>query len=159
MKNSQVTEVSFYHLTKTPFEKALPNLLEKIISSGSRAVITLDNKDNLLNINNFLWSFSTNRVVPHGIKEDGFEKDQPVYLTVEDENPNSADVIVLADGKETDFIKKFSKCVDIFDGNNPETLENARKRWKKLSKSPDFTLTYWKQSEKGGWESESAKNL
>ena len=34
-----MTEIGFYHLTRTPLERALPQLLEKIHGSGARAIV------------------------------------------------------------------------------------------------------------------------
>jgi len=148
-----MTEISFYQLTKTPLNKALPQLLEKILSSGNRAVLIAKKEENLKDIDTFLWSYSTIRVVPHGTKEDGYSEEQPVYLTLNEENPNNSDVLVMTGGSEPNFIKSFSRCLDIFDGNNEEELSMARERWKKYSNSnEDLTLSYWKQNEKGSWE-------
>ena len=36
-----MVEIAFYQLRRTPLEKALPQLLEKVLESGRRAVVPL----------------------------------------------------------------------------------------------------------------------
>lgn len=152
-----MTELGFYHLTATPLEKALPKLLLKILEGGNKAVLLADNEERLNNMNRLLWVFSTNKIIPHGVKKDGFMEDQPVYLTLEEENPNDSDVLLILGGREPEFLNKFSRCIDIFDGNDNNEVEMARERWKKYKakKGKDtLQLVYWKQDEKGSWQKE-----
>lgn len=146
-----MTEISLYHLTKTPLEKALPPLLLKVLENGNRAVLLVRNEHKLLELDNLLWTFSTNKLVPHGMKDDGFEDEQPIYLSLSEENPNNANVVVVTDGRKPSHMNKFSRCLDIFDGNNEEELDMARERWKSY-KAEGYSLTYWKQNDQGGWE-------
>ena len=44
-----------------------------------------------------------------------------------------------------------SKLLYMFDGNIPQQLEFARKKWK-LYQGKGHTLTYWQQNISGGWE-------
>ncbi len=145
------TEISFYQLTATDMRKSLPSLLEKVLSSGKRAVLLAANESRLKEFDDMLWTFSTNRVVPHGTPSDNYKEDQPVYLTIDEENPNKADVLVVVDGQKPKFIKDFVRIIDIFNGRSENDLTAARERWKEY-KTKDFTLTYWKQDDKGSWE-------
>jgi DNA polymerase-3 subunit chi len=38
-------KINFYHLTQTPIGKALPRLLEKVVTAGMRAVVLLEDDD------------------------------------------------------------------------------------------------------------------
>ena len=40
-----MTDIGFYHLTATPLEKALPKLLEKVLSSNMKALVLVDDKE------------------------------------------------------------------------------------------------------------------
>ncbi len=146
-----MTEVSFYHMTRSPLDKVLPQLMLKLINSGNRAVLLASDGAMLQEADALLWRFSTNKVVPHGTKEDGFTEEQPVYLTLQEENPNNANMLVVIGGAEPEYIDKFDRCLDIFDGNNEAETAQARSRWQKY-KEQDMELTYWQQNPKGAWE-------
>lgn len=145
-------DISFYHLTSSPLEKALPALMEKLVQSGKRAVLMADNEELLKRIDQFLWTFSTNRFVPHGMKEDGYEEKQPIYLTSEEENPNKAEILVTVGDVEPDFRESFSRWLVVFDGANDVELNAMRQKWKTLNAQESHTLAYWKQGDDGKWQ-------
>jgi len=150
-----MTEVSFYHLTKSDLRRALPSLLEKVLESGKRSVLLVSNEEKLQEIDSMLWTFSTNRFIPHGTFAEDYKADQPVYLTTTEENPNKAEILVIVDGAKPEYVKKFDRVLDIFDGNDEEAANSARERWRSYKKDM-FELKYWQQSEKGAWEAKAA---
>jgi len=91
-------EVSFYHLTRRKLEQALPVLLEKSLARGWRVAVQARDAKRLQNLDDFLWSFEPTKFLPHGTKSDGAPETQPIYLTIEGDNPNAADVRFLIDG-------------------------------------------------------------
>lgn len=140
-------EVAFYHLTVTPLEKALPKLVEKIYVNGLRALIICDNQERMEALNNVLWTFSQSAFIPHGYVGDAMR--HPIWLSLSPENVNKADVVIVLNGT---MIPKgiFSRCMDMFDGNNPEAVHQARERYKTY-REEGLNLAYWKQNEKGAW--------
>jgi len=146
-----VTEVLFYHLQNAPLERVLPQLLEKSLERGWRANVRAGGPERLEALNGFLWTYSDDSFLPHGTKEDGPAEAMPVYLTVEDENPNNAHVLFLVDGAEPSDLGSYERCVLMFDGRDEAALATAREHWKKL-KSEGHDATYWQQSEQGRWE-------
>lgn len=145
------TKINFYHLTKTPLEKALPKLLEKVLASGDRTVVKANDNDRVEKLNKDLWTYTTKFFLPHGSKNDSNHSRQPIYLTDEDENPNGSKVLAVVDNAEASEIKNFDKCLYIFNGLETEQVSKARNRWK-IYKDEGFELVYWKQNEKGGWQ-------
>jgi DNA polymerase-3 subunit chi len=146
-------EISFYHLTTTKFVNALPKILDKIVSSQKRAVIVFPDEQKMDEMNLYLWSFSTKTVIPHGSSKDEFKEEQPVYLTVSNDNPNGASIVVVPVTMDYDKLNEFEKCLFIFDGNDENELSLAREKWKRF-KEADYSLTYWKQDIKGAWQKE-----
>ncbi len=61
-----MTRVDFYHLQSSPVERALPQLLERIIASGNRAVVLAASQDRIEVLANVLWTFDPNSWLPHG---------------------------------------------------------------------------------------------
>jgi len=146
-----VTEIRFYHLQRTPLDRALPRLVSKVLASGSRAVIVLGSEERVAQIDAALWTFDPNSFLPHGTARDGRPADQPVWLTTEDENPNGAGVLILADGATSAHVAEFDKCLEVFDGNDSGAVAAARERWRAY-KDAAHPLTYWQQDESGRWK-------
>ena len=146
-----MTEISFYHLLHTPLERALPKLVEKVLESGARAVIRTGSPERAEALSNALWTFDQASFVPHGTVRDGNGARQPVWITPEDENPNGADILILTDGATTPAFAGFRRCLEMFDGRDEDAVADARRRWSDY-KSGDHDLTYWQQTEQGGWE-------
>ncbi len=66
-----MTEIGFYHLTRTPLERALPQLLEKIHGSGARAVVMTGSAERVDALNAALWTYEAASFLPHGAARDG----------------------------------------------------------------------------------------
>jgi len=146
-----VTEVSFYHLLHTPLDRALPKLIQKVLESGARAVIRTGSAERAEALSSVLWTFDQNSFLPHGTARDGNADRQPVWITPDDENPNGADILVLTDGAAAGDIAAWCRCLEMFDGRDDAAVAEARRRWSDY-KAADHELTYWQQTERGGWE-------
>ena len=146
-----MTEVLFYHLQNAPLEQVLPQLLERALARPWRAVVKVGNPERLEALVNQLWTFREDSFLPHGTREDGPGEAQPIFLTVEDENPNGAQVIFLVDGAAPGNVSGYERCVLMFDGRDETAVAEAREHWKRL-KDEGHEATYWQQSEQGRWE-------
>jgi DNA polymerase-3 subunit chi len=145
-----MSSINFYHLTRNTLKEALPRLLEKILEHGLRAVVIADSQERVEEITSNLWTYTPLSFLPHGNKKDGFEKDQPIWVTSDFENPNQAQILVLTYDVIPHGIEEYDRCLDVFDGNNAESLSKARQRWKEYKKQ-GHEVVYWKQDEKGIW--------
>jgi len=143
-----MTEIRFYHLTRKTLEQALPELLEKTLARGSRAVVMAGSAERAEALTQHLWTYNPGRFLPHGNARDGNAAMQPVWLTDADERPNGADFLFLTDGAESAHLGDYSRVCDIFDGNDEQALSAARRRWAEAKKD-GHTLAYWQQTEKG----------
>ena len=90
-----MTEVRFYHMLSKRLEKALPEIVAKAIERQSRVVIKAGSRERVEALDTVLWTDDPASFLPHGFIKDGFESEQPVWLTTNDENPNSATVLIL----------------------------------------------------------------
>ena len=146
-----MTQIGFYHLLNTPLEAVLPRLLRKALDQGMRALVMAPSAERVRALDGALWVFDQGSFLPHGTAEEGRAEDQPIYLTATEENPNGAGLLVLTDGLEPGFIGGFERCLDLFAGNDEQAVAAARGRWKRL-KDAGHELTYWQQTERGGWQ-------
>ena len=146
-----MAEVGFYHLLHLPLERALPKLLEKVLEHGHRVIVLAGSKDRVEILNTILWTYEETSWLPHGSAGDGSPEAQPIFLTAEEKNPNGADVLVTVDGRQPTKTEGFERILDMFDGQSKDLVFAARQRWRTY-KDLGFTMTYWQQSETGGWE-------
>ncbi len=146
-----MTEIAFYHLTRSPLEAVLPKLLERTQAAGKRALILAGSAERVEALNAHLWSYDQNSWLPHGSAKDGNGPEQPIWLTETDENPNGAEFLFLTDGMAAADPGNFERCFDLFDGHDEQAVAAARTRWRAL-KEAGHELTYWQQNEQGKWE-------
>ena len=146
-----MTEVRFYHLTRTALEAALPQMLEKTLERGQRALVMAGSEARVEALTAQLWSYSDQSFLPHGSAKDGHAEDQPIWLTLDDEVPNGASVLFLTDGATSQRIDAYARCAILFDGNDPAAVAAARAQWTDL-KGEGHELSYWQQNERGGWQ-------
>jgi DNA polymerase III subunit chi len=143
-----MTEIGFYHLTRSTLAQALPQLLARTLAAGQRALVLGSNGAGLDALSTALWAQPG--WLPHGLASDGDPDLQPIWLTTEAEPLNGARYLFLVDGAETDRLKDYDRAFDLFDGNNPESVAAARTRWK-AAKDAGHTLAYWQQTE-SSWQ-------
>ncbi|MFP4127336.1 MAG: DNA polymerase III subunit chi [Alphaproteobacteria bacterium] len=144
-------EVGFYHLTRTRLDEALPQLLEKALARGLRAVLVARDGDQLRRLDELLWTFRPDSFLAHGTAATGYPERQPIFLARAIENPNGAAVLVLVDGLMPPADLPFARVVDLFDGGDEAAVAAARERWREWRARGRATLVYWRQRAEGGW--------
>jgi len=145
-----MTELLFYHLQNQPLERVLPSLLERSLERGWRVVVQCASEERVEALDAHLWAFRDDSFLPHGTSRDS-AADQPILLTVQDDNPNGAAVRFLLDGAPVPAdAGGYERIVLLFDGTDPDAVAAARERWK-AAKQEGFAVTYWQADEHGRW--------
>lgn len=145
------TEVFFYHLERAPLERVLPELLEKSLERGWRAVVQSGSQERLEALDTALWTYREDSFLPHGTTGFGYADRQPVYLTTGEDNPNGAAIRFLVDGAEAGDLEGYERAVYLFDGRDEDAVTRARVQWK-AAKDSGLAVTYWQQDAGGRWE-------
>ncbi|MEP9388979.1 DNA polymerase III subunit chi [Mesorhizobium sp. KR9-304] len=146
-----MAEVLFYHLTESTLQDALPGLLERSLGRGWRAVVqtgTVERRDAL---DAHLWSFRDDSFLAHGTDREPHATEQPVLLTITDDNPNGAQIRFLVDGTAPVDLSAYERAVFLFDGHDAAQVEAAREHWK-VMKAGGHDVTYWQQTADRRWE-------
>lgn len=151
MSEAEPTEVLFYHLERAPLERVLPQLLERTLERGWRAVVQASTPERLDALDTLLWTYRDESFLPHGTAREGDAERQPVFLTTTDENPNGANIRFLVDGADAADLESYQRAIYLFDGRDAEAVERARLQWT-AAKDAGHGVTYWQQSERGKWE-------
>jgi len=147
-----MTEILFYHLTERTLDQVLPGLVEKSLQREWKVVVQAGSSERVETLDSLLWTYRDESFLPHGSTRDGTEGHQPVWLTTENDNPNSANIRFLVDGADLDETDKYERLVYMFDGHDNTAVEHARARWKFHKDQESVEQTYWQQTPNGGWE-------
>lgn len=146
-------EVWFYHLERTGLDQALPELLEKTLARGWKALVRTAEPARVEHLDGWLWSYRDESFLPHAPAAEPNAARQPVLLTTGFENPNGADALFLVDGAEPGDLVAFTRCVVLFDGADEAQLAGARALWGRI-KGLGHPVSYWKQQGRG-WEKQA----
>lgn len=148
-----MAEVWFYHLERSEPEQVLPELLEKTLARGWRALVRAVADERLERLDGWLWRYRDESFLPHGLAGEPQAERQPILLTTETENPNSAQALFLLDGAEFGEIGGYARCVVLFDGRDDQALVRARGQWSQ-AKGRGYSCSYWRQTARG-WEKQA----
>lgn len=147
------TEVWFYQLERTGLEQALPELLEKTLARGWRAIVRARAPERIEHLDGWLWTYRDESFLPHAPANEPGAARQPILLTTGFENPNRADALFLIDAAEPGALEGYARCVVLFDGADETQLATARAQWSAV-KAQGFPASYWKQQARG-WEKQA----
>jgi DNA polymerase-3 subunit chi len=147
-----MTEVLFYHLQDMVLENVLPPLLEKSLERGWRVVVQSTSEERADALDAHLWTYRDDSFLPHTTWRAGDVSDQPIVLTVEPGNPNSAKIRFLVDNAALpEDSASYERLVLVFNGDDGEAVAAARGAWTEC-KSRGFEVTYWQADERGRWQ-------
>jgi len=146
-------EVWFYHLERSGLDEVLPELLEKTLARGWRAVVRTRERDRIDHLDGWLWSYREDSFLPHGPDDEPGAARQPVLLTTGFDNPNEADALFLIDGADEGELTGYTRCIVLFDGRDEAALAKARTQWRSV-KAKGLPASYWRQQAKG-WEKQA----
>jgi DNA polymerase-3 subunit chi len=147
-----MTEVLFYHLQDMVLENVLPPLLEKSLERGWRVVVQSTSEERADALDAHLWTYRDDSFLPHATWRAGDASDQPIVLTVEPGNPNSAKIRFLVDNAALpEDSASYERLVLVFNGDDGDAVAAARSAWSEC-KSRGFEVTYWQADERGRWQ-------
>lgn len=143
------TEVWFYHLEHGTIEQALPELLEKTLAKGWRAMVRSTDPERLEQLDSWLWRYRDEAFLGHGRSGTANAARQPILLTEGEEPENGAQALFMLD-EPPRGLDAFERCIVLFEGRDEVALARARGLWSSY-KAAGSTVAYWKQQETRGW--------
>ncbi len=150
-----MAEILFYHLKGQTPEQVLPALLAKSLERGWRVVVQASSDERVEALDAHLWTWRDDSFLPHGTWRDAEAAEQPIVLTVNEENPNGATVRFLVDGASmSGDAAGYERIVLLFDGEDPDAVDAARARWNE-AKAAGAEVTYWQADKNGRWRRQS----
>ena len=148
--SQSATEIWFYHLERSSLDQVLPELLEKTLGRGWRALVLLRDPQLIADLDERLWTWRPDSFLAHGQAGDERAAQQPILLSVTADNLNGAQALFIVDGAELGDVSAYARCLVLFDGRDETAVARAREQWKQV-KATGSTASYWRQTEEGGW--------
>ncbi|MBW0157874.1 DNA polymerase III subunit chi [Sedimentimonas flavescens] len=146
----------FYHVTQSPVEEVVANLLQRALGQGWRVELRGTDAARMDWYDQRLWLGGDEAFLPHGLAGGPHDDLQPVLLTTAPK-PEGMQAIMALDGAEVslDEIAQKERVWILFDGRDQQALERARAQWRDLT-GAGASAQYW--SEEGGrWEKKAEK--
>lgn len=154
----------FYHLTRAPLEVTLPMLLGKARGAGWRVELRGTDADRMNWIDQKLWLGPDDGFLPHGVAGGEHDADQPILLTTAagpeaakgSVAANAPGCVMAVDGAPVspEEVNARERVCILFDGNDPEAVDVARRQWKQLADA-GCAAQYWSE-ESGRWEQKAS---
>ena len=146
-----MTEILFYHLQGQKLEGVLTPLLEKSLERGWKVIVQGASEERIEALDAHLWTYRDDGFLPHGTWREQDAAQQSVLLTVNDGNPNQANVRFLIDGAPVPAdAGAYQRIVLLFNGEDEDAVLAARSQWTD-AKAKGFEATYWQPDEQGRW--------
>jgi DNA polymerase III subunit chi len=146
-----MTDILFYHLQGQKLEGVLPALLEKALAKGWRVIVQGGAEERIDALDAHLWTYRDDGFLPHGTWREPDAPLQPVLLTVNEGNPNNAQVRFLIDGAAMPAeTADYQRIVLLFDGEDENAVATARTQWSE-ARARGVAATYWQPDENGRW--------
>ena len=143
-------EFWFYHLEASTVEGVLPGLLEKTLQKGWKALVKLPEAQ-LSEMDDYLWAYKDDSFLPHGRDDEPMADQQPITLSAAAKTAEGHQAVFLLGGAEIENMGGVERCMVMINGRSEADVIKERSRWKAL-KAKGATLSYWQQTDRGGWE-------
>ncbi|MFZ5746224.1 MAG: DNA polymerase III subunit chi [Pseudomonadota bacterium] len=141
--------VDFYHLTRAPLARVLPQIAEKVLAGGGRLLVVAGDQSEQAMLDQLLWSWSPESFLPHARMGAGDDSLQPVLIADTPVAANGARNVAIVDGVWRDAALEFDRAFHFF---TEDRIAEARAAWRALSARDGVERLYWKQDENGRWQ-------
>ncbi|MDF1621328.1 DNA polymerase III subunit chi [Pseudothioclava nitratireducens] len=141
---------NFYHITESPVEEVVRNLLSRAHAQGWRVEMRGRDAGRMDWFDQRLWG-GGDSFLPHGRAGGPHDALQPILLTTAP-GTEPVEAVLSVDGAEVtpEEIAARERVWILFDGHDQAALQHARTQWKALT-AAGAQAAYWAE-EGGRWE-------
>ena len=125
-----MTKAYFYTLHKPEKALHLCRLAQKYLLQGMRVLISVDDENQAVTLDRFMWSWDENSFVPHVYDNGAVDcLDEPVVIVSKETNPNGAQVLIMGRPLSMAFVRRFDIVIDFAELYNEESAAASRQRF------------------------------
>lgn len=150
-------EINIYELTKTPWTKAFPKLVETISSKGNKVVVLCKNSESMQEMDGLLWTFEQLSFLPHVTENDKMIEETPVLLVANDNSKAKefSNIYALSNLEiPGEFHTQPGKFLLMYESQN-EMQKSMVEQTEKIANDRGMKISKFIQTEKGWGKVES----
>ena len=124
------TRVSFIKLKKPEKARHLCELAERFHEQGKRVLITVNDDNQGVTLDQFMWTWKKGSFVPHCFDNGAVDcLEEPVAIVTDEHNPNGAQVLVMGKPCSPAFMRQFNMVFDFAELYDESLATSSRQRY------------------------------
>lgn len=125
-----MARVEFIRLKKPEKARFLCELSEEFLAGNQRVLIVVQDDNQGVTLDRFMWSWKKGSFIPHAYDNGAVECiDEPIVITTLQENPNGANVLVMGQPCNLEFMRRFELIIDFAELHDDRLAEASRQRF------------------------------
>jgi len=126
-----VTRVEFVKLDRPEKARHLCELAEEYFLRGERVLVMVEDDNQGVTLDQFMWVWKKGSFVPHVYDNGSMEcLDEPVVITVREENVNGARVLIAGRPCTLEFVRQFQTVIDFAEIHDVALRDASRERFR-----------------------------
>jgi len=126
-----LTEIRFAKLERQEKAKLLCQLTEKYFTQGVRVLISVQDDNQAVALDRFLWTWDKGTFLPHSFYNGSVDcLEEPIVISVRENNPNGASVLIMGQACSFEFIRQFDLAIDFAEVYDKQLAGQARERFR-----------------------------
>ena len=122
--------VDFIKLEKPEKARFLCELSEQYLAAGKRVLIVVQDDNQGVTLDRFMWTWNRTAFLPHAYDNGAVECiDEPVVITMVEENPNGASILIMAKPCSVEFMRRFESIIDFAELYADDLADASRTRF------------------------------
>lgn len=122
--------VEFVRLRKPEKAKHLAELAEEHFQSGARVLITVQDANQGVTLDRFLWTWNKGSFLPHAFDNGSIDCfDAPIVICCDERSCNGAAVLIMGKPCSLEFLRNFTQVIDFAELYDDELAEASRQRF------------------------------
>ncbi|WP_303720935.1 DNA polymerase III subunit chi [Malonomonas rubra] len=126
-----MTVVKFAKLERQEKARLLCSLAEEQLNGGKRVLIKVQDDNQAVSLDRFMWTWDRGAFLPHAFDNGSVDCiEEPIVITVAEENSNAAPVLIMGQPCSLDFIQRFELVIDFAEVYDKHLAALSRDRFR-----------------------------
>lgn len=126
-----MTVVKFAKLERQEKTRLLCHLAQEQFNAGKRVLVRVQEDNQAVSLDRFMWTWDRGAFLPHAFNSGSVDcLEESVVITVREDNPNGAPVLIMAHPCSIEFIRRFELVIDFAEVYDRQLVEFSRERFR-----------------------------